>query len=76
MCKDIHGRMYAKVSEVKVGTCLECDGGFTCMEKGRVNVVKANEGGLYIVCNELVHGLDGQIAGDEDDEYYVGLYCV
>lgn len=71
---------FAKVSQVKVGTKLKADGGFTCLDEGEVCEVCADEDGLYIKCKEGRHGLGGQLASELDtdidpaDDEYVGLY--
>lgn len=70
---DTRGRAYARISDVKVGSKLECDGGFTCMKKGEVKVAYADAAGdLYIPCDGGAHGLAGQIKG----KHYIGLYPV
>lgn len=68
-----NGRPYATVDQVVEGSRVECDGGFTCLDEGDVReVLKDNDGGLYIRCSKGEHYLDGQIDGD----HYVGLYLV
>lgn len=69
--KDKAGKPYAKVSEVKEGTVLVCDGGFTCVDDGAELIVKKDEKGLYFDCRDAGHYLDGQT---DDGKVYVGLY--
>ena len=61
---------FAKVDEVKRGSFLIADGGFTCMEPGRKKVMANAEGDLYVRCREGRHYLDGQI---DENGVYVGL---
>lgn len=68
---DNSGRAYAKIDDVKVGSKLECDGGFDCMKEGEIRHVQMDRTGeLYIRCKEGDHALCGQIKG----KHYVGLY--
>lgn len=69
---DTRGRAYAKIADVKVGSKLECDGGFTCMKQGAIKEVAAFDGQLYIPCRRGTHMLAGQIKAD----CYIGLYPV
>lgn len=69
---DKSGRAYAKLSELKAGDRLVADGGFDCLEDGQLVVVKATAaGGLFVICAEGEHYLDGQA---DDGEHLVGLY--
>lgn len=72
---DIDGRAYAKLSAVKPGDHLQCDGGFTCLKDGAIRMVKRHVVGrdLYIDCADGGHTLDGQA---DDGEHLVGLYPV
>lgn len=74
---------FAKVSEVKAGTKLKTDGGFTCIGEGAVVTVEdtaSDENGhqpgdrLYFSCAKGKHFLNGQL--DDEDQHYVGLYLV
>ena len=66
-------KQFVKIEKVKEGTKLVPDGGFTCMDEGVVKeVVKDEDGHLYIPCRDGMHYLEGQI--DEDFGEYVGLY--
>lgn len=66
--------MFAKVSEVKEGTHLRADDGFTCIEHGAILKVFRNKNGeLSVPCSEGGHSLDGQL---ENGEEYIGLSLV
>lgn len=52
-----------KLSDVKVGDTLIADAGFTCMKPGP-KTVAADADGLFVLCDEGRHGLDGQLALD------------
>lgn len=68
---DKQGRAYATVAEVKVGSFVETDGGFTCMGEGeRKEVFRDNT--LWIACDQGKHHLEEQ--EDDTHTYYVGLY--
>lgn len=66
---------FAKISEVKVGSLLQCNDGFTCLPKNAQRYVHEDDGELYIVCKCGKHFLDGQISFDDKEEY-VGLYLL
>ncbi len=34
--RDIHGRPYARLDELKPGHLVEVDGGFTCLRRGEI----------------------------------------
>lgn len=70
MSRDNKGREWAKIQQVKPGSVLECDGGFTCMRNGETRTVGRDIHGLFISCTEGHHYLDGQ----EEEDYYIGLY--
>lgn len=72
---------WAKESEVKAGTVLIADGGFTCIKEGAELTVQESESGLYVLCSgpedadcnghdQEHHYLDGQL---DDGEVYIGL---
>jgi hypothetical protein len=71
---DLHGRPYATIDDTQPNDILECDGGFTCLQKGELRRVYLSEqgGGLFILCKAGHHWLDGQI--DDATHAYVGLY--
>jgi len=48
-----------KFANVKDGDVLIADGGFTCINAGRVTV-KRSDRGLYFDCRDGKHYLDGQ----------------
>ena len=62
-----------RIKDVKLGSLLRADSGFTCMPSGALRTVKeAKNGERYIDCDQGRHFLDGQEEGDE----YVGLELV
>lgn len=61
---------YAKESEVKAGTVLIADGGFTCIPVGAELIVKEDAAGLYVDCGDGHHYLDGQL---DDGDVYIGF---
>lgn len=61
---------YAKESEVKVGTVLVADGGFTCIREGAELTVQDSGTGLVVRCDCGTHSIDGQL---DDGEVYIGL---
>jgi hypothetical protein len=61
---------WAKVGEVRVGSHLICDGGFTCVPQGKRVTVKEAEDGLYFKCSEGRHYLCGQV---DDEGCLIGL---
>ena len=63
---------YAELSEVRAGTKLRADGGFTCIPEGQELVVQSDHdrSPLYVRCSEGRHFLDGQLNNDGE---YVGL---
>jgi|EndMetStandDraft_8_1072994.scaffolds.fasta_scaffold93719_3 hypothetical protein len=71
---DKQGRAYATVRATCKDCTVEVDGSFTCMRAGERKVVKRDDDGLYIECDEGRHYLVGQESGD--GTYYVGLYPV
>lgn len=73
MSKDLQGRAYATVAEVKAGTILQADGDFDCLGKGANVTVFTGDGGvLCFECAAGHHKLEGQLS--DDGTYYVGLY--
>jgi hypothetical protein len=61
---------FAKLSDVRVGTKLVPDAGFTCMEAGAILEVAEDDKGLFVPCSHGRHYLDGQL---EDGVEYIGL---
>ena len=69
---------FAKVSEVKEGTVLITDGGFTCLKEGEKVIVEKDNRGLFVKCCKKEgdygapkdnsrtqhHYLDGQLASE------------
>jgi hypothetical protein len=68
---DKHNRPWAKLSELKDGTEIELDGGFTCRKEGFAKVRADEKGELYFTCREERHYLSGQA---DDGEHCVGVY--
>jgi hypothetical protein len=68
--KDRNGRTYAKLSDCRLGTKLEADGGFTCLLKGSIVTIRFDSGFPYFECISGRHYLSGQV----DGEYLIGLY--
>jgi len=63
--KDINGRTYAYLKNVKEGDVIETDGGFTCgMNNKRLTVMhdgrRSSKQGLYVECNCGRHYIGGQ----------------
>lgn len=69
-----HGHVapWATVRQVKAGTLVVTDAGFTCVGNGKVKQVFKDEAGLYIQCKDGQHYLDGQL--DDTGKHYVGLW--
>lgn len=64
---------FAKLSQVKVGTALIADAGFTCLPNKARRFVEADGNGLlFIPCKSGRHYLEGQF-DDADDPALVGL---
>lgn len=73
---------FAKIAEVKAGTVLVADAGFTCLKPFSQHVVQEDDNGLYVTCYGPDrphdhpegacdrHYLDGQKDGDR----YTGLW--
>ncbi len=71
-------KAFARVADVKEGTLLTTDDGFTCVAAGVTVEVKNDPvNGLYFTCSdgEGMHLLDGQCDDHSaPDAHYVGLY--
>lgn len=52
-----------KLTDLKIGDTVHTDDGFTCMKEGP-HVVRGDESGLFLKCDDGHHYLEGQ----EDDE--------
>lgn len=63
---------FAKIDDVRVGTKLQSDDALTCLNMNAIHIVECDENGLFIICHDGRHYLDGQIDGDE----YIGLTLV
>lgn len=60
---------YARKAEVREGSVLVTDGGFTCMGEGQQKTVEKAPDGLFVPCGDGRHYIDGQLEGG----HYVGL---
>lgn len=67
--KDRQGREYAKLSKLKLLDRIELDDGFTCA-LGHRTVLKDDKG-LYFMCSEGNHYLQGQA---DDNDNLIGVY--
>lgn len=56
--KELFGTL--QLAGIKPGDFLEVDGGFTCVPEGQVVQVLQDGDGLFFVCSEGQHYLDGQ----------------
>lgn len=65
--------MFSKIFEVKEGTILIADEGFTCIPSYQECEVKSHPNGLYVECEEGQHFLDGQI-DFESKTTYIGFH--
>ena len=73
--KDVFGKPYAKVEEVKQGTVLITDDGFTCMEDAQAKTVcQDSDGFLYIACDKGKHYLGCERDHGPNGDFYIGLY--
>ena len=75
MCNshDTYGRPWAKLSEVKAGDWLRSDAGFDCLSTEAEVEVQQHPTGLFVVCSEGMHFIEGQA---DDGEHLVGFYSV
>ena len=62
--------MALKLGDVGEGDVLIADGGFTCLREGQHCLVRSDEGGLWVACDDGSHMLDGQL---NDADEYVGF---
>lgn len=71
--KDVNGREYARLSELKPGDRVQVDDGFDCMEPWSIKEVQCNENGdWFINCSKVEHDLYGQLMDDRD--HLMGIY--
>lgn len=71
---DRSGIPWAKLANVKPGTRLRCDDGFTCMRPDVIKVVETDAAGQpFIPCDDGKHYLEGQLDFEGGDDL-VGLY--
>ncbi len=73
--KDTFAREYANLSHMKVGTRLQADRGFECIEHDAILTVSQDDRGFYVPCACGKHYLDGQLDFDDKDSL-IGLYPV
>lgn len=67
------GREWAKLSALKPGDMLLCDGDFTCGIANKTVTVKTDvDGSLFVSCQSGAHSLAGQLADDGD--HLVGMW--
>ncbi|MCQ8781674.1 hypothetical protein [Mangrovibrevibacter kandeliae] len=69
---DTRGTEWARLSDLKAGSQVRLDDGFTCGIAGARVDVAEDEGGLFVACDHGHHYLDGQLADDGD--HLVGVY--
>ena len=62
---------HMKYDDLKDGMLVYVDDGFTCMDAG-TRIVRKNEYGFYLDCEEGKHYLVGQV--DEDGDTLIGVY--
>lgn len=73
--KDLSGRTYATVAEVKAGDKIEVHAtDFGCIEEDGTRIVFSDRGELYVVCGQGMHYLSGHLSSD--GTYYNNLYIV
>jgi hypothetical protein len=71
--KDIQGRQYARLSDLKEGDIVQVDSSFTCLVPWNEYKVHTDiSSQLYIRCKMGRHYLDGQL----EDEFLIGVYPV
>lgn len=73
------GREWARLSNLKPGSIIKCDDGFTCGINNQERVVGADASGkLFVNCGEGRHYLDGQLASEGidggDTDHLVGMW--
>lgn len=75
LSKDIQGRSWARVDQVRSGSKVEADGGFTCVTGGQIMEIREDpDDMLFFVCDEGRHYIAGQL--DQTGKFYIGLYLV
>jgi hypothetical protein len=74
MTTDTANRVYARLSELKVGDIVEVDDGFGCLSKGDQRQIKITvNGSLYIDCAIGQHTLIGQL---DNAGFLIGIYKI
>jgi hypothetical protein len=67
----IQGRPWAKLSDLKEGSKIELDSGFTCHKAGVETVHLDEDGKPFFKCRAGRHALAGQA---DDGEHCVGVF--
>lgn len=70
--KDRMGRAYLTTQNAKAGMEVQVDGDFVCIEPWSVHTLQQDDNGLFILCADGRHGLDGQL----EASHYVGIYPI
>jgi hypothetical protein len=69
--KDLQGRRYARLDELKPGMKVQVDGDFDCIEAWSIKEIKIDEkGSLWVECEEGEHHIIGQL----NNGWLVGVY--
>lgn len=68
--KDVHGREYASVYDLKAGDTVTFDDDFNCGLNSQETRKVFQDGGLYVLCKEGRHYLSGL----KNKTYYIGIY--
>lgn len=72
---DLHGRPWARLSSLKVGSIVEVDGDFPCLARGVKRCVECDASGrLFIRCAEGQHFLDAQLDHKRRSDTLIGIY--
>jgi hypothetical protein len=71
--EDNDGREYARLDKLKKGDTILVDDGFSCMEPWSMHLVEENTNGLYVLCTDGSHYLEGQMT---QDKVLIGIYQV
>lgn len=69
------GEPWAKISDVKAGSRLHTDRGFTCIGERDVEIKEDDNGHLYFLCHQRGSGTWDRhyLAGQANDDHYIGL---
>lgn len=74
--KDVNGRDYARLIDLRIGDWVQVDDGFDCMEPNGIREVEESKTGMgaCIRCTQGMHNLIGQLAAD--GIYLIGIYKI